>query len=59
MTDERSAERPSDQDRGRRPGRRPYSKPRLTEYGSIAKLTQGTSTRQSDGPGGGFKHPCL
>ena len=59
MKDERSAARPSDDDRGVPAKRRPYRKPRLTEYGSIAKLTQGTSTRQSDGPGGGFKHPCL
>jgi hypothetical protein len=59
MKDERSAARPSDGDRANRDGRRPYRKPRLTEFGSIAKLTQGTSTRQSDGPGGGFKHSCL
>ena len=38
------------------PRRRPYRKPTLTEYGSIAKLTQGTQTRQGDfGTGGGFK----
>jgi len=34
---------------------RPYRKPRLTEFGSIAKLTQGTRTNQKDGAGGGFK----
>ena len=40
--------------------RRPYAKPVLTEYGSIAKLTQGTRTNQSDaGGGGGFKMTCL
>jgi len=39
--------------------RRPYKKPVLTEYGSIAKLTQGTRTNQSDGVGGGFKMGCL
>jgi hypothetical protein len=39
--------------------RRPYTKPTLTEYGSIAKLTQGTRTNQSDGVGGGFKMGCL
>ena len=39
--------------------RRPYTKPKLTEYGSIAKLTQGTRTNQSDGVGGGFKMNCL
>jgi hypothetical protein len=41
--------------------RRPYAKPRLIEYGSVAKLTQGTLTRQADSPGAGFKmsNPCL
>lgn len=41
------------------PARRPYAKPALVEYGSIAKLTLGTSTNQSDGVGGGFKMTCL
>ena len=40
-------------------GRRPYVKPALTEYGSIAKLTQGTATKQSDGARGGFIMTCL
>jgi hypothetical protein len=40
-------------------GRRPYVKPSLTEYGSIAKLTQGTATKQSDGKAGGFIMTCL
>ena len=40
-------------------GRRPYVKPSLTEYGSIAKLTQGTRTKQSDGARGGFIRSCL
>jgi hypothetical protein len=31
--------------------KRPYVAPRLTEYGSVAKLTQGTRTNQQDGPG--------
>ena len=39
--------------------RQQYKKPTLTEYGSIAKLTQGTRTNQSDGVGGGFKMNCL
>jgi hypothetical protein len=44
----------------RQTNRRPYSKPMLTEYGSIAKLTQGTRTNQSVGMGaGGFKMTCL
>ncbi len=40
-------------------GRRAYVKPSLTEYGSIAKLTQGTKTKQSDGKAGGFIMTCL
>ena len=53
-SDERSGgERPPS------PARRPYTKPTLVEYGSIAKLTLGTSTNQSDGVGGGFKMSCL
>lgn len=40
-------------------GKRPYRKPRLIEYGSVAKLTQGTATYSSDGPGGGFKMTCF
>ena len=35
--------------------RQPYQRPTLTEYGSVAKLTQGTLTTQSDGKTGGFK----
>jgi hypothetical protein len=39
--------------------KRPYSAPRLTEYGSVAKLTQGSGSSASD-PGGGFrKTSCL
>ena len=36
-------------------GARPYRSPELIEYGSITKLTQGTKSTKSDGPGGGFK----
>jgi hypothetical protein len=40
--------------------KRPYRRPQLIEYGSVAKLTQGTRTTQSDGGGGGgFKMSCL
>ena len=40
----------------REPGpRRPYATPRLIEYGSVAKLTQGTLTRQADSSGAGFR----
>ena len=35
--------------------RRPYTRPELIEYGSVAKLTQGTRTRQGDNPGAGFR----
>jgi hypothetical protein len=39
--------------------KRPYATPRLTEYGSVAKLTQGGGSRQSDG-GSTFKRTiCL
>ena len=36
---------------GAAPRKRPYAPPRLTEYGSVAKLTQGTRTSQQDSPG--------
>ena len=39
--------------------KRPYTKPRLIEYGSIAKLTHGTMTKQADTPAAGFKMVCL
>jgi len=42
-----------------RGSKRPYASPRLTEYGSIAKLTQGTGSLQADTSGGGFKKTCL
>jgi hypothetical protein len=45
----------------RRGTKRAYSRPTLIEYGSVAKLTQGTLTRQSDAPTAGFKmtQTCL
>jgi hypothetical protein len=39
--------------------RRPYARPRLLEYGSVSKLTQGTNTKQSDAPSAGWKKNCL
>ena len=36
-------------------GARPYRSPELIEYGSIAKLTQGSLSVGGDGPAGGFK----
>ncbi len=35
--------------------RRPYRCPALIEYGSVAKLTQGSLTFWSDGAMGGFR----
>jgi len=39
--------------------KRPYSTPKLIEYGSVAKLTQGTRTKQADTPAAGFRRVCL
>jgi len=40
--------------------KRPYTAPRLTEYGSVAKLTQGTLTNQNDSPAGtSWRMSCL
>ena len=39
---------------GARRARRFYRHPTLTEYGSVAKLTQGSLTVASDGSMGGF-----
>jgi hypothetical protein len=56
---------PDDSSRGGEPKRdapqrkRPYAKPRLIEYGSVAKLTQGTRTKQADTPAAGFRRVCL
>ena len=36
-------------------GLRRYRSPELIEYGSIAKLTQGSKSTMGDGMGGGFK----
>jgi hypothetical protein len=40
-----------------RDGRKPYWKPQLVEYGSVAKLTQTGGTTRSEPHG--FKQPCL
>jgi hypothetical protein len=39
---------------GKRP-RKPYRSPELVEYGSVAKLTQGSVSATSDGKTGGKK----
>ena len=65
MEDSKQSRKPSQGDpapsgaRGAR--RKPYRSPELTEYGSVAKLTQGTLTMNADSKGGGFsmKAPCL
>jgi hypothetical protein len=53
---------PYDAESARRPDQprspRPYRTPTLTEYGSVAKLTQGTASRLGDQGGGGFRS-CL
>ena len=45
--------------RGAPQTKRAYTKPKLIEYGSVAKLTQGTRTRQADTPAAGFRKTCL
>jgi hypothetical protein len=35
--------------------RKPYKSPELVEYGSVAKLTQGTLSMNADFCGGGFR----
>jgi hypothetical protein len=39
--------------------KKPYEKPVLTEYGSVAKLTRNTSGSVGDGGGGGMMMVCL
>jgi hypothetical protein len=39
-------------------GKKPYVKPVLTEYGSVAKLTRGSTGSVNDGGSGMMKH-CL
>lgn len=39
--------------------RRPYRKPELAEYGSVAKLTQGTFTGGTDALMAGMMMACL
>jgi hypothetical protein len=58
MSDEK-ARREAPSDAHAAPPKRPYAKPRLIEYGSVAKLTQGTRTKQADSPAAGFRRVCL
>ena len=39
--------------------KKPYEKPVLTEYGSVAKLTRSTAGSIGDGGGGGMMRVCL
>jgi hypothetical protein len=57
MADDSARRGPAAEDSAHR--KRPYSKPRLIEYGSVAKLTRGTMTKQADTPAAGFKMVCL
>lgn len=41
------------------PVARHYRSPELIEYGSIAKLTQGTRSTSNDGPAGGFSKTLM
>lgn len=42
-----------------RHARKPYEKPLLTDYGTVAKLTRNTSGSVGDGGGGGMMRVCL
>lgn len=45
--------------RSPRRAKKPYEKPVLTEYGSVAKLTRASSGSVGDGGGGGMMMVCL
>jgi hypothetical protein len=51
-------EEPREPQRDPQARKRPYATPRLIEYGSVAKLTQGGGSLQADG-GSTFKRTCL
>ena len=40
-------------------GRRPYRAPSLVDYGSVAKLTQGSNPNGTDSVDGMMASPCL
>ena len=58
---EKKTERASHETDGRSPRRakKPYEKPVLTEYGSVAKLTRASAGSIGDGGGGGMMRVCL
>ena len=39
--------------------KKPYAKPHLTDYGSVAKLTRASAGSIGDGGGGGMMKVCL
>jgi hypothetical protein len=39
--------------------KKPYEKPVVTDYGSVAKLTRSTTGSVGDGGGGGMMRVCL
>jgi len=45
--------------RSPRRAKKPYEKPVLTEYGSVAKLTRASAGSIGDGGGGGMMRVCL
>jgi len=40
-------------------GKKPYTRPVLTEYGSVSKLTRASSGSIGDGGAGGMMKVCL
>jgi hypothetical protein len=57
MADEQPHEQPHERSPEREAAapRRPYTPPRLTEYGTVESLTAGSRSRQTDGGSGGFR----
>lgn len=58
---EKKTESVSQESDARSPRRtkKPYERPVLTEYGSVAKLTRSTTGSVGDGGGGGMMMVCL
>lgn len=56
QNDDRAPEQPVEQAQpAEAPARKRYRSPQLVEYGSVAKLTQGTLSMNADFFGGGFR----
>jgi hypothetical protein len=58
---EKKTEGASQESDARAPRRtkKPYEKPVVTDYGSVAKLTRATTGSVGDGGGGGMMRVCL